>query len=487
MDYKNKSIWMDIEPIKYLKKLEDDIDVDVLIIGGGITGISTAYHLINSNLNVCLVEKNKIGMGVTSKTTAKLTFLQEDIYSKLEKYHGKSKAKLYLDSQIDAIRLVKEIIDKENIRCDLKKVDSYVFSNSKDVNLDSEMNLLNQFNISLKKANILPNKESVNEAFYVCDTYVFHPLKYLYSLTDIVTKKDILIYEDTKVISINKEANIYICKTENNKIKTKYIVFAMHYPYFLTPFFMPLKSSIEKSYIKAFKVDDYYNFSAINTSKPTISIRYHKNNKVNYQIYLTNSHNLCVKNNYKDNFKGLINEKNKPDYLWANKDIVTNDLLPFIGAINNDNNLLIGTGYNTWGMTNGSLAGKILADLILDKRNKYIELFNPKRSLNLGKIVNFPSIIGGNVYSFIKSKIKKQKSWYPSNVKFERRNGKNVGIYIDENKKEHIVYNLCPHMKCSLIFNEIEKTWDCPCHGSRFDLDGNSIEGPSNYNITYKE
>ena len=88
---------------------------------------------------------------------------------------------------------------------------------------------------------------------------------------------------------------------------------------------------------------------------------------------------------------------------------------------------------------------------------------------------------------FFKSKIKKNKAWYPNNVIFEKRNGKNVAIYIDEDNKEHIVYNLCPHLKCSLIFNEIEKTWDCPCHGSRFDIDGNSIEGPSNYDIKYKE
>ena len=149
--------------------------------------------------------------------------------------------------------------------------------------------------------------------------------------------------------------------------------------------------------------------------------------------------------------------------------------------------MLIGTGYNTWGMTNGSLAGKILSDIILKKENKYINLFNPMRKINKGKIINFPLILGSNAYSFIKSKIYKNKKWYPNTVRFEKRNGKNIAIYIDENKKEHIVYNLCPHLKCSLNFNEIELTWDCPCHGSRFDIDGNCIEGPSNYNITYKE
>ena len=149
-------------------------------------------------------------------------------------------------------------------------------------------------------------------------------------------------------------------------------------------------------------------------------------------------------------------------------------------------NFLIGTGYNTWGMTNGSLAGKILADIILKKENKYIELFNPKRKLNKGKIINFPIALCSTAYSFIKSKISKNKSWYSNHVKFENRDGVSVAIYIDENNKEHIVRNICPHLKCSLLFNELEHTWDCPCHGSRFDIDGKCLEGPSNYDITYK-
>lgn len=247
---------------------------------------------------------------------------------------------------------------------------------------------------------------------------------------------------------------------------------------------MPLKSHIEKSYIKAFTIDKNNKFSSISTSSPTVSTRYHTDKNINYQLYLTNSHNTCIKENDLENFKPLL--KNRPDFIWSNKDIITNDLLPFIGALNNDQTLLIGTGYNTWGMTNGTLAGKILADIILNKPNKYLELFKPTRKINLGKVLNFPLILISNVWSFTKSKLIVQKKWYPKNVIFKKENGQNIAIYIDENKKEHVVYNKCPHLKCGLIFNEIEKTWDCPCHGSRFDIDGNSIEGPSNYSIKYK-
>lgn len=111
---KNYSIWSEELKNKY-SKLDNDIKVDVLIIGGGITGISTAYHLRNSKLNVCLVEKNIIASGVTSRTTGKLTYLQENIYSKLKTYHNIDKTKLYLESQKDAITIVKDIVNKEHI------------------------------------------------------------------------------------------------------------------------------------------------------------------------------------------------------------------------------------------------------------------------------------------------------------------------------------------------------------------------------------
>lgn len=478
---KNISIWKDINKDINYNKLDKNIEVDVCIIGGGITGISVGYHLINKNLKVCIVERNNIGSGITSKTTGKLTYLQESIYKKLNSYHGLNKTKLYLESQIDAINIVKDIIKKHNIDCNLEKVKSYVFTSSNNKNINKDIKILNELGLNIKISNTLPNNKKVNKCYFVENTYVFHPLKYLYSLANICNNNNIDIYEQTNIISIDKEKDYYICKTNNNTIKSKYIVFATHYPYFIFPYLMPFKSYIERSYICSYKVNNNYKYSSISIDKPVISTRYHEDKDI-YKIFLTNSHNLCIKDNIKNNFKNYSNKK--IEYIWSNKDIITIDSLPFIGLINK--NMLIATGYNTWGMTNGSIAGKVISDIILKNNNKYIELFNPKRGINKGKIINFPLILSSNAYSFIKSKIYKNKKWYSNNIKFEKRNGKNIAIYIDENKKEHIVYNLCPHLKCSLIFNEVEHTWDCPCHASRFDIDGNVIEGPANYNIKYK-
>lgn len=476
---KKSSIWL--EDINYTpnKALDKNLEVDVLIIGGGITGLSIAYHLKDENLKTCLVERNEIGHGVTARTTAKLTYLQETIYSQI---NSEEKAELYLESQVDAIKIAEDIINENNIKCDYEKVPSYLFTeDEKNVQkVLKQKELLEKFGINTKKIDKLPNNRKVKYGISVDKTAVFHPLKYLIGIKEAIKDK-IDIYENTKVIDVREEDNIYVCNVNKYVVRAKKVVVANHYPYFLFPFMMPLKCHLEKSHISAFKNENHH-FSAINVDKPTISIRYHKN----YEIYLNGSHNLAFKNNDDENFDNLLKDlKQEPDYMWSNKDIITNDFLPYIGKLKD--NMFLATGYNTWGMTNATIAGKIISDLIMDKSNKYESLFDPKRCINITKMINFSMDIMSNIKSFVGSKIIKNKSWYPDNVKFKQIDGEDIAIYIDQNKKEHIVYQKCPHMKCNLLFNVEEKTWDCPCHGSRFDLDGNCIEGPSNYNITYKK
>ncbi len=484
---KNYSLWLENMNFTPNKALDQNINVDVLIVGGGITGLSSAYHLKNSNLKVALIEKNLIAHGVTARTTGKLTYLQELIYTKIKKFHNEDKAKLYLKSQQKAIKIVEDIIKKHNIDCDFMKVNSLVFTNEeKEIpKIKEEKKLLENWKIKVEQTSKVNDLVNSKYCIKVNDTAVFHPLKYLIKLKEIC-QNHVSIYENSKLISVEKVNDSYICHVNNYEIKTKYIVFACHYPYFLIPFLMPTKTYLEKSYITATKIKEAKNYSAITSKKPTKSIRFEQDSKNSYLIFLSNSHNLCNKLDYENNFKDTINKlKKTPDFIWSNKDIITYDYLPFIGEIKD--NMFIATGYNTWGMTNGSLAGKIISDLILKKDNKYTALFNPKRAINMAKIINFPLNIGSSLKSLTENKIIKNKSWYEKNIKFENRKGTAVAIYQDEFKKEHIVKNICPHFKCSLVFNEIEKTWDCPCHGSRFDIDGKCIEGPANFDISYKD
>jgi len=473
---KNISLWIDTVKEKRFSKLNKDLDVDVLIIGGGLTGVSTLYNLKDTNLKVCLAERNKIGHGVTSKTTGKINYLQGIVYSKIKKGVGEDSAKKYLESQLEGIKEIKRIIEKEGIECNLEQVTSYLYGEKKDeLALEEEYLFLKENNIDVKKE---------KNTLKVQDTYVFHPLKYLWGLINAIEKNNPLIFENTKIVRLEKFDEIYQCYTdEKNIIKAKKVILACHYPFEIFPFFLPLRTYIEKSYVIARKIKDNPQETWITTYPSIHSKRYLEDKENIFEIELSGSHNTCTKLNHKEHFRKLVQDKN-PEYIWSNEDIMTADNLPFIGYLNET--LILATGYNTWGMITSVVASLIIKDLILNKENKYLKYFEPLRKMNLAKLKQEPINLMSNMKSYTENKIFKKKDWYPKNLTFKTINGKNIATWKD-GKKEYSVYTACPHVGCTLLFNEIEKTWDCPCHASRFDITGKCIKGPSIYNITYKE
>ncbi len=479
-----KSIWVN----NINQKFDDKIinDVDVLIIGGGITGVSAAYNLKDSKLNICLIEAQSIGMGSTSNTTGKITYLQDIIYQKLESMHDFETAKKYLESQIYARDIILNIIKDNNIECDLIKNESYIFSlNDKDkIKIEKEYKFLKENNLSSEIVDKLEIDFPCNYALKVKDTYVFNPIKYINELCNIIKDK-IKICEKVRALTITKNDNYYIVNTNKGEIKAKYVLVCTQYPFFIVPGYIPFKTHIEKSHVIASKIDKIKNFNAISVGDEIYSIRYHKD-KNSYIIFAGESYKMSNHIDYEKrqkelNIKFKENFQTKIDYQWSTHDITSNDLLPIIGSI--DTNLLIATAFNKWGMTNGVLSGKILSDIVLNTNNDYIPLFDPKRKITLKRSINFLVDTFNISKIYISTKLNKNKKFYNDRVRFINMNGKSYGVYTDKNGKKHTIRNVCPHMKCSLLFNFMDKTWDCPCHGSRFDLDGNIIKGPSSYDI----
>lgn len=471
------SIWENYLYSVTFDSLTKDIETDILIIGGGIFGFTTLYHL-RKEASVCLVDAGRIGTGVSKNTTGKLTFLQGTIYSDLEKNLNYDVVKEYLSSQQYAINLAKEIVEKEKISCDFEEVTSFVHAiEEKDRSkLKKEKSFLEKNNIKVDE-----DFHSFLYTISVKDTYVFNPIKYINGLKQILQKKN--IYENTMIQKIQYVDGMYYCFTPSNKIVAKKVIVACHYPFFLLPFFLPSKSYIEKSYFIACKVDKYELSSGITASNPGFSYRYYKDEKNVYKICLSSSHNTAVSQNDDKHFQNVkqMFQIKEEDVVasWSNVDIITSDQLPYIGEI--QSNLYIGTGFNTWGMTNGFLASRIISDAVLGKENQYSSLFKVHR-FNFYKVKRVFLSVGSTLLSFISSRLKTQE-----HVRFEKRNGIPVGIYVDGDGKEHVVVNRCPHAKCSLIFNEVEKTWDCPCHSSKFDIDGKWLKGPSVKDISYKK
>ena len=468
----NKSIWID-DKTKGLKKIDKDLKCETLIIGAGITGLSLAYFL--KDKDVILIDKGKIGYGRTSFSTGKVTYLQ-DILIK----GNKEKEVLYLKSQIESISLFKKMVNDLNIDCDMEKSVSILYAKCKN----EEKNLLKIENI-LKRNNIKYNySDDKIKSISVNDTYVINPFKLVTSLKEKL-KNNVKIYENSNATSFEVKDKKYIVKVNDNFIECKNLVIATCYPPLVRFGLIPFKTSIEKSVLTASKCGENLKFNAI-SEDGKISIRYYTKDKDDYFIYLSNSNrlgknidNIKIVSNTSD--EALMMFGRKTDYVWTNTDIISPDKIPFSGCLRD--NIYIATAYCTWGLTNGVLSSKIISDNILKKKNIYKEMTNPNRFCNILGIIknNF-----NNAKAFLLSKIISEYSFYDENVKIFKKDGKTYGMYIDENKNEHIVNLTCPHMGCSLVFNYFDKTWDCPCHSSRFDIDGNVISGPSFKNINGK-
>ncbi|MEG2832002.1 MAG: FAD-dependent oxidoreductase [Bacilli bacterium] len=454
----NKSVWTRGLTYRKCRKLNKDIETDYLIIGGGIAGISVLENLMDKD--VVLIDKGVCGFGVSSKTTGKLTSLQGSIMNNL----------LYYQSAVDAINIVRNNVSKYNIECDLEASPSYLFSFTENLYKEIKFYKDNNIDASLTNNFIFPN------AIKLENNFVFHPLKYICAIKNMCLQKGIKIYENTTSHSISKKDGKYIVDTGKYHIISKNVIVCSHYPSFIIPGNIPFITSLEKSFVLSCPSKNINNFNAISIDEPIRSIRYYKNNLIFAGHSIRLSKNLNINkdiNNMKDDLKNLFGLN--PKYIWSTHDVITNDHLPLIGKI--DDNLYIATGFNKWGMTNGVISGKVISDIINNISNPYIDLFNPKRKIKSYSKLLYNWLDTSRI--FLKTKIIKNYSFYKSVV---IKNG--YGIYTDSNNIKHVVKNKCPHMGCSLIFNNFDKTWDCPCHGSRFDVDGLVIEGPSTYNIS---
>lgn len=460
--------WKAKFPINSLN--HDENTFDVIIIGAGITGLSTAYYLKNSGLKVAVLEQGHVGGGITSKTTAKITYLQGDIYQRIG-----DRAKEYYQSQKEAIWEIVQIIKKEGISCELEQVPSILFAveEKNKYKIELEKKILESFG---ERPFIVEN-EKIQSGIGISNSYVFHPLKFLsgvcLSISPIVS-----IFENTLVTEIKKENDYYILSSSQGEFQAVDVVVACHYPFFLFPNLFPIRTYVQREYVNAAKVTFQKRFSAINVDDDLHSVRFYRD----YLIYGSYRHPLTSEINFgkyyeesRKNFRRLFGKI--PSYTWDNQDIVCYDLLPMIGRI--DTHLFLSTAYRGWGMTNGVLAGKMIANLLLHKSCSYVSLFNPKR-LNISIFGN--AFVG--LFHYMKTYT--QALLQKNNPSYVRIHGVSHAIYEDENHEVHKVCLTCPHMKCQVVFNTYDKTWDCPCHGSRFSLDGTLLKGPSTKSLLKK-
>lgn len=471
-----KSVWS--EGCKFRKRegLKEDIKTDVLIIGAGMAGILTGYMLKQSGKEVVLIDAAEVVSGNTKNTTAKITSQHSLIYHKLISEFGEEKARQYAKANELAIKKYKEIIKEEKIDCDFEEKSAYIYSLNEIDTLKEEVEAANKVGINAEFVEKVKLPFEIKGAVKFNNQGQFNPLKFLKDIS-----KDLSIYENTRAIEIKE--NLVI--TNKGNITANHIVVATHYPIMNVPGYYFLRMHQERAHVIALENVNDIDGMYIDANNDGYSFRSYKN------LLLLGG----IKQRTGENEKGGSYDKlrkvaeklypeSKEKYHWSAQDCMTIDSIPYIGRYSDDTqNIYVATGFNKWGMTSSMVSAMIISDMILENENDFSEIFYPKRfDLSLS-INNLAKDIGETAKNFIaqkiyipSSKIEHIKNGHAGIVEY---NGEKVGVYKNNEGKEFIVSTKCSHLGCQLHWNADELTWDCPCHGSRFDYKGRLIGSPA--------
>lgn len=428
-----KSVWSDHSNIPQFPQLRKDIKTEVLIIGGGMCGVLCAYFLEQKGIDYILVEGERIGQGITKNTTAKVTSQHGLIYDKLIKNAGIEKAKMYLRSNEDAVTKYRELC--QNIKCDFEQKDAYTYSLSDRKQLEDEVKAVNVLGLKAELVDKLPLPFETKGAIKVGNQAQFNPLLFLSEIA-----KGLKIYENTFIRDIKDHTAI----ADDVKITANKIIVATHFPLINKHGSYFLKMYQHRSYVIALENAPKVNGMYVDEAQKGMSFR-------NYEDLLLIGGGDHRTGKSGGNWQELRDfaKKNYPKaiekYAWATQDCMSLDGIPYIGHYSKQTpHMYVATGFNKWGMTSSMVAAMILSDMVMGKDNEWRQVYTPHRSMIK------PQLFMNGVEA--------------------------VSNLLTPTMKR------CPHMGCALKWNKIERTWDCPCHGSRFDNKGQLIDNPAKHN-----
>lgn len=486
-------LWLDTVSAPHYPTLTHNLDVDVCIVGAGITGVTLAYLLKDTDLKVVLIDSDHVLHGTTAYTTAKVTAQHDLVYDHLIHSYGEYQAKCYANAQIDAIHFIEQTIQQLKIDCDFERKFAAVYTQDPKYvpTLEKEFEAYQKLGLKGHLVNELDLPFSIEKALILENQAQFHPLKYLIALLNsIANASNIEIYENTPATDIKKQESDYVINTASRvQIRTQKVIQTSHFPFYDDLALLFAKIEPSRSYLIACEggknsPEGMY----LSYEQPTRSIRTYQNLLVvGGETHRTgNQKDTIAKYEALKCFAHTNFHVDDVIYEWSTQDYETVDKLPFVGRMQENDNIFVATGFRKWGMTNGTAAALLLCDLILGKENPYETLFSPKRKNLRAQIKNLIFYNAEVAFELLKGKlqyVEGVKSLAPGEATVISTDEGKYGIYKDEDQELFVVDITCPHLGCELNFNRAECTWDCPCHGSRFSYKGEIISGPAHYSL----
>jgi glycine/D-amino acid oxidase-like deaminating enzyme/nitrite reductase/ring-hydroxylating ferredoxin subunit len=493
------SLWLDSnKKFDNLSSLSQDIQADVCIIGAGIFGLTCAYYLSNLGFKVVILEKDDIGKKTTGHTTAKITSQHGLFYNYLINSYGKKFAFDYLEANEKAIKNIKQIIDTEKIKCDFEYQNSYVYTTNKSElkAIKKEVSSVESLGFPCEFVTKTGLPFEIEGAICFKNQAQFHPLKYLHGLCKSITSHDSKIYTHTTATNVEKDINAsYIITTSKATVRSKFVIVATHYPFINFPGFYFAKMYQSTSYIIAINPKKtLFSGMYINDTNPIFSYRTVKYDGKDLLLIGGADHKTGHPSCYQDTYGILEQEAKKfyPNceilYHWNTRDCISIDKIPYIGQYAPFlPNVFVGTGFKKWGMTLSNVAANIVVDNICGKENKYAYLFKPSRLNPIKNRDEIKNVLVQSTNSLLIDKFKSPNMYFDEiqndSGSIIEINNEKIGVYKNPEGKIYAVKPICTHLGCLLSWNDIDKTWDCPCHGSRFDYQGKNLYDPAFKNL----
>ena len=416
--------------------LSGDASTDVLVIGGGMTGVLCAKKLHDAGIDCMLLESSRIGSGMTKGTTAVLTAQHDTLYTDIEKRFGREHAWLYLDANVEAVDSFRAL--SAAIPCDFRDVPSVMYTAKDPDALRREARLVRALGVEAEFTTDLPLPFPVSGAVRFPGMAEFHPLKFLYGAA-----AGLNIYENTKVLRIKG----HFAETERGRVRAKKIIVAAHFPPWYPRGLYFMKLYQKRSYVIALEGAQKLDFTLDNHDPDGVYMR----SFGDLLLIGGGTHRTGKSGGFETvrQFAETYYPGARERYAWINQDCVSLDGVPYIGRYSPQmRDVFVATGFNLWGMTSSMIASDILTDMVQGRKSEFAGVFAPDRSAIRGQL-------------------------------FANAGEAVIDLAVPTAPR-------CPHMGCALKWDPARQTWECPCHGSRFDGDGELIAGPALHGINVK-
>ncbi|MCK8519579.1 FAD-dependent oxidoreductase [Methanoculleus sp. 7T] len=498
---KAESYWVDTSPETGFPPLDGDGRVDVTVIGGGIAGITTAFLLKRAGLTVALLDAYRIVKGATGYTTAKVTSLHRLIYADLIDRFGSAKAKQYADANQAAIEMIASIVREYNIPCDFERKPAYTYAESAESRdlVAAEADAAKSLGLPATFTDDVPLPGRAHGAVVLENQAQFHPRNYLLLLAGHLPGEGSYIFERTRAVGVEEQTDGVRVTTDWGSLYSDYAVLATHYPIYDRPgsYFSRMRAS--RSYALGLRIDEPFpNGIFINAAGAVHSWRSQPAGGGELVIVTGAAHDTGKAADTREHYRRLADYARSVypvrsiDYHWSAQDYITADRVPYIGRLaEGHDRVFVATGFGKWGMAAGTAAGMILADLIRDRASPWAEVFDPAR---FKEQPEYPDWVrnklqsAGRPFEVEAARFDREVAAIPHGEgRVVEINEQKVAVYRDEHGAVRTLDPTCMHMACTVAWNNAEKSWDCPCHGSRYDAYGRVIESPTVKDLKEKE